>query len=62
MATWELQCPNCKNKFTYMVIGEELEDYYLPLRPLFPENGQEVVCPNCSYKAIYQRHTLTIAR
>ncbi len=52
MATWELQCTNWKNKFTYMMIGEDLEDYYLPLRTLFPENGQEVEGPNCSYKAM----------
>jgi DNA-directed RNA polymerase subunit RPC12/RpoP len=62
MATWELQCPNCKNKFAYMrITDDDLENYYLPLRPIFPEDGLEVECPDCSFKAVYQRYALTIA-
>jgi hypothetical protein len=40
---------------------DDLQNYYLPLRPAFPEEGLEIECPNCSYRAIYQRHFLTIA-
>jgi DNA-directed RNA polymerase subunit RPC12/RpoP len=59
MASWELECPNCKNKFFYMKIADDLVGFYLAPKPIFPEGGLELECPNCGFKVVYQRYSLT---
>jgi len=42
-----------------MVNDVGMWDYLLPLKPEFPSVGSELECPNCGFKATYQRHDLT---
>ena len=59
MASWEIECRNCHKKFTHSMISDELMNYYLPMRPAFPDEGSELECPHCSHKTRYQRNDLT---
>jgi DNA-directed RNA polymerase subunit RPC12/RpoP len=59
MAEWELKCVNCNQNFTQSIIADTLSNYYLPVRPVFPEEGAEFECPHCGFKAVYQRTDLT---
>jgi len=40
------------------MISDELMNYYLPMRPAFPDEGSELECPHCSHKTRYQRNDL----
>lgn len=62
MANWELQCPNCQKKFIYLRIEDDLESFYIPKRPMFPDNGLNVECPSCGSKTAYTRYSLTIGK
>jgi DNA-directed RNA polymerase subunit RPC12/RpoP len=59
MPRWELECANCKNKFTHSTIDDTgMLNYFLPLKPPFPSGGSEFECPNCGHKSTYQRTDL----
>jgi len=60
MPTWIVECRNCKFILTCSIIDDVgMSNYFLPLKPEFPPAGTELECPNCGYKATYQRHNLT---
>jgi DNA-directed RNA polymerase subunit RPC12/RpoP len=59
MASWQLTCLNCEREFTHSVIANNLDNYYLPIKPDFPEDGMEFRCPHCGNKSTYQRTDLT---
>jgi DNA-directed RNA polymerase subunit RPC12/RpoP len=58
MAAWGLNCANCNQKLTKFAIEDNLESYFFPAKPDFPESGKEFECPNCGHKATYQRNDL----
>ena len=59
MPSWNLTCQNCSESFTHSKIeGGNLANYFVPQKPEFPEEGQELQCPNCNTKAQYQRTDL----
>ena len=59
MAVWGLNCANCDQNLTKFAIEDTLESYFFPERPdSLPESGKEFECPNCGYKATYQRNDL----
>jgi hypothetical protein len=56
MASWVLSCRNCKSELEYSKIADVgLANYFMPLKPEFPPHGIECECPNCGYKAFYQK-------
>lgn len=59
MASWELTCVNCERRFAQFIIEDVLVNYYLPMKPVFPDAGAEFQCPHCGYKDVYQRTDLT---
>jgi hypothetical protein len=58
MAAWGLNRANCNQNLTKLAIQDTLESYFFPEKPDFPEGGNEFECPNCGYKATYQRSNL----
>ncbi len=54
MASWLLDCKNCREAFPYSLMPDTLADYYLPSRPVFPANGRERQCPHCKTKSTYE--------
>jgi hypothetical protein len=59
MASWVLDCAKCELKFTHSMIEDAgLVSYFLTPKPQFPPGGSEFACPNCGYKAMYQRTDL----
>jgi hypothetical protein len=59
MAAWVLGCPNCRGEFEHAKINDTaLIDYLQPRKPVFPHEGLEVDCPNCTHKNIYRPHEL----
>ena len=59
MPSWNLTCQNCSKSFTHSKIeGDKLSDYYLPQKPEFPAEGQELECPTCNTKAQSQQSDL----
>jgi DNA-directed RNA polymerase subunit RPC12/RpoP len=58
MAAWGLNCASCNQNLTKFLIKDTLESYFFPEKPDFPEDGKELECPNCGYKATYQRSNL----
>jgi DNA-directed RNA polymerase subunit RPC12/RpoP len=58
MASWELTCKNCGDRFSHSKIEETLADYFLPKKPEFPAKGQEIKCPSCKTTGTYQRSDL----
>ena len=59
MAIWVLSCTSCKAEFEYSKINQDgIEYFQLPMKPDFPSGGRALVCPECGYKAIYQRINL----
>jgi hypothetical protein len=62
MAHWMLTCPKCLASFRHSEVAEATaEDYFLPLRPQFPEDGSDIECPDCGHFATYQATDLTYA-
>jgi predicted nucleic-acid-binding Zn-ribbon protein len=56
MANWVLSCRKCKTNFEHSKIAVAgLANYFIPLKPEFPPDGIERECPNCGYKAFYQK-------
>jgi DNA-directed RNA polymerase subunit RPC12/RpoP len=59
MAAWVLGCPNCKSEFAHAKIDEtKFVDYMQPKRPVFPYEGLEIDCPNCTHRSVYYHHEL----
>jgi DNA-directed RNA polymerase subunit RPC12/RpoP len=59
MASWVLNCSNCKSKFVESKIPDAgLANYFMPLKPEFPPKGRELQCPNCGQKATYKKQAL----
>jgi hypothetical protein len=59
MASWALGCKNCGKDFTYSQIDDTLQDFFVPLRPQLPPEGEEREGPNCKARATYKRNELT---
>ena len=55
MAAWALRCPNCNSKFAHAPVANTLENYYLPIKPIFPADGKLIHCPNCRHSHKYQQ-------
>jgi DNA-directed RNA polymerase subunit RPC12/RpoP len=53
MASWVLECPNCKSVFAHAKIDDNFANYFLALKPEFPKSGQPLDCPNCGHKATH---------
>jgi hypothetical protein len=59
MASWVLQCLNCKSHFQHSEIEDSgLLNYFFTPKPPFPPEGSEFECPNCGHKGTYQRTDL----
>lgn len=63
MPRWVLDCPECQATFTHSEI--KVPDGLTGARrnwfgdkPVFPETGSRVECPNCKKSSVYQRHQL----
>lgn len=62
MSHWVLRCKNCARRFAHIPVTpqpDRLENLW-PLKPEFPEGGQNSTCPHCNGSALYQRHQLMI--
>jgi phage FluMu protein Com len=57
---WIVTCSHCQKTFAHSEIPEarDLENYYLPAKPEFPAQGQELQCPHCKVVVAYQRSDL----
>jgi hypothetical protein len=56
MPSWVLKCNKCGFIITHSKIkNTDLPNYYLPLKPEVPPGGSELECPECKFKATYQR-------
>ena len=59
MASWVLACVNCQRDIEQAKIDNRaLLDYLEPQKPMFPEGGREVECPNCGYRWVYRRNEM----
>jgi hypothetical protein len=58
MASWLLDCKNCREAFTYSLVPDMQIGCYLPSPPAFPPQGRERECPRCKIKATYQQTDL----
>jgi phage FluMu protein Com len=65
MSHWVLNCPECKQEFTYTEIAEGsgiggLEERLTggPYKPDFPPGGLKMECPNCKTTSTFQRYQL----
>jgi hypothetical protein len=59
MARWILICVKCKSEFRHSQISDlVMARLRPPVKPAFEETGNECVCPNCGYPAIYFRANL----
>ena len=58
MANWVLECPNCKSIFAHSTIDDNFANYFLPLKPEFPDAGRPLDCPNCGHTVTYQQSDL----
>jgi DNA-directed RNA polymerase subunit RPC12/RpoP len=59
MALWVLACLNCKRDIEQAKINDRvLLDYLEPRKPIFPEEGLEVRCPNCGHRSVYRRNEM----
>ena len=54
MAAWGLSCAHCSQRLTSFKIADDVESYYFPQKPDFPEAGKEFECPHCGHKATYK--------
>jgi hypothetical protein len=53
MPNWGLKCKLCGHSFTLAEIEDTLENYYLPIRPVFPKEGLLRECPVCFSRLTY---------
>lgn len=58
MASWLLDCKNCRETFTYSLVPDMQTGFYLPSPPPFPPQGRERECPHCKTKSTYQQTDL----
>jgi hypothetical protein len=64
MARWVLGCPLCKKDFTHSQIPEGSRAWlgdpfaWLGDKPVFPNEGLPLVCPNCQKPSVYKRTEL----
>jgi DNA-directed RNA polymerase subunit RPC12/RpoP len=57
---WVLDCVNCRKQFVYSKIADDVVlSIYPAAKPEFSPGGDELECPHCHHKAIYQRRELT---
>lgn len=60
MPSWVLNCSNCNKQFLHSKITDDgFLSIYLASKPEFAPGGDELECPHCNHKAVYQRHELT---
>jgi endogenous inhibitor of DNA gyrase (YacG/DUF329 family) len=60
MPSWTLQCPECQSVFEHARIDDtRIEDYLLPVKPVFPVLGLEIKCARCGLAATYQQSDLS---
>jgi DNA-directed RNA polymerase subunit RPC12/RpoP len=60
MPNWVLHCANCGKQFPHSEAADDgLLSIYLDAKPEFSPGGDELKCPHCQHKAIYQRYQLT---
>src|SRR5437879_290828 len=52
---WSVRCKSCTRDFKHTDIleSESSADYYSPMKPIIPPEGQELECSHCNSKAIY---------
>jgi hypothetical protein len=62
MARWVFTCKNCCKVVPHAEIGGTLMDYFFPKKPEVPVEGQELECPECKTKSIYQQNELWYER
>jgi hypothetical protein len=53
MPSWGFKCKDCNQSFPFSAISESLADFYLPRKPVLPQEGVEHECPNCKVKSTY---------
>jgi DNA-directed RNA polymerase subunit RPC12/RpoP len=58
MASWVVRCASCSSILPHSTIEDGLENYFLPIKPTLPEEGQTMSCPHCGHSAIYQTSDL----
>jgi predicted nucleic-acid-binding Zn-ribbon protein len=59
MAKWILNCPKCKSEFAHTQVSDlGMASLALTPQPEFAPTGNQCVCPNCGYSAIYFRTDL----
>jgi hypothetical protein len=63
MARWVLDCPHCDKYFTHSEIPDSssfVRDSFTQTetKPVFPDGGLKLVCPNCNGTSVYKRHQL----
>jgi hypothetical protein len=59
MASWHLECANCRKAFQHSRIEDTLKNKFFAEKPSFPEGGAKLDCPHCGHKATYQQYQLT---
>jgi phage FluMu protein Com len=62
MPSWQLRCTHCKRFFLHSEIEDSLENLYLPLKPYFSSEGEELRCPHCRAVDSYEVYDLTYSR
>jgi|HubBroStandDraft_2_1064218.scaffolds.fasta_scaffold02528_4 hypothetical protein len=62
MARWVFTCKNCFEIVPHTEIGGTLMDYFFPTKPKVPTEGQELECPQCKTKYVYQQNELRYER
>jgi hypothetical protein len=58
MPNWDLKCEQCGNSFMFVEIEDTLENYFFPVKPVFPKEGLLRECPYCASKSTYMLHEL----
>ena len=56
LAEWAVDCKSCKKAISHSEIPEPQHaiDFMLPAKPRIAVGGQELECPHCKSKTIYQ--------
>jgi len=59
MPRWVLNCPLCREDFTYSNSERRtLDDLYLDKKPEFPRDGRELQCPHCQASSWFEQAQL----
>jgi hypothetical protein len=60
LPNWVLHCANCRKQFVHSEVADDGRlSMYGASKPEFPAGGDELECPHCQHKAVYQRYQLT---